>query len=102
MINLVFMLEEQSAKVLLDNLLPRLLPETVSFKCLPHEGKQDLEKSIPIKLKHWNVPNTWFVILRDKDQNDAEALQYKLAIVLACINFSNSLAGSQPLLDNGE
>lgn len=78
MINLVFMLEELSAKGLLDSLLPRILPPTVSFKCLPHEGKQDLEKSIPIKLKHWNVPNTWFVIIRDKDQNDANLLQSQL------------------------
>ena len=78
MVTLVFMLEEESAKVLLENLLPRILPATISHMCIPHEGKQDLEKSIPIKLKHWNVPNTWFVIIRDKDQSDAEQLQNRL------------------------
>lgn len=74
MIHLVFMLEEPSAKCLLDELLPSLLPEGVSFQCIPHEGKQDLEKSIPIKLRCWNIPNNYFVILRDKDQGDKEQI----------------------------
>ena len=32
--------------VLLDGLLPRLYPG-LPFQCIPHEGKSDLEKSIP-------------------------------------------------------
>lgn len=44
----------------------------------PHEGKQDLDKSIPIKLKHWNVPNSWFVVVRDKDQSDCVQLKQRL------------------------
>ncbi len=78
MIQLVFMLEEPSAKILLDSLLPRILPPDVSFICIPHEGKQDLDKSIPIKLKHWNVPNSWFVVVRDKDQSDCVQLKQRL------------------------
>lgn len=46
MSRVVFLLEEYSMKVLLDGLLPRLFPE-LPFLCVPHEGKQDLEKSIP-------------------------------------------------------
>ncbi|MFT5163870.1 MAG: hypothetical protein ACI9FJ_002467 [Alteromonadaceae bacterium] len=75
---LVFMLGENSAKVLLDILLPKLLPADIPFICIPHEGKQDLEKSIPVKLKHWNVPDTWFVIIRDKDQSDLSDLKTRL------------------------
>ncbi len=78
MIQLVFMLEEPSAKILLESLLPRVLPPEVSFLCIPHEGKQDLDKSIPVKLKHWNVPNSWFVVVRDKDQSDCIQLKQRL------------------------
>ncbi|WP_067582019.1 DUF4276 family protein [Endozoicomonas ascidiicola] len=78
MTQLVFMLEEPSAKILLDHLLPRVLPPNVSFLCIPHEGKQDLEKSIPIKLKSWNVPDSWFVVIRDKDQGDCVQLKQRL------------------------
>lgn len=78
MINLVFLLEEPSAKEALDRLLPRILPEGVTFRCIPHEGKQDLEKSIPTKLRYWTVPNTWFVVIRDKDQDDCLRLKQRL------------------------
>ena len=78
MINLVFLLEEPSAKETLDCLLPRILPANISFLCIPHEGKQDLEKSIRVKLRHWTVPDTWFVVIRDKDQEDCAQLKYRL------------------------
>ncbi len=79
---LVFLLEEASAKALLDILLPKILPESVQFKCIPHEGKQDLEKSIPRKLKAWKTPDTYFVILRDKDS--ADCLELKKRLVTLC------------------
>ena len=78
MIQLVFMLEEPSAEILLKSLLPRVLPPNVSYICIVHEGKQDLDKSIPIKLKHWNVPNSWFVVIRAKDQSDCIELKARL------------------------
>ena len=65
-INLVFMLEEESAKHLLKELLPRILSEsqsetqTVTYKLIPHQGKGDLQKSIPIKLKAWLDPKYFF------------------------------------------
>ncbi len=46
---LVLLLEEESMQVLLDGLLPRLFPGLL-FQCVPHEGKADLERSIPRKL----------------------------------------------------
>ena len=45
----IFVLEEASMRDLLVGLLPRLYPNMV-FECLAHEGKNDLEKSIPRKL----------------------------------------------------
>jgi hypothetical protein len=75
---LVFLLEEESAKALLDILLPRILLPTVTFRCIPHEGKQDLEKSIPRKLKAWREPDTYFVIVRDQDKEDCRQLKQRL------------------------
>ena len=49
--NIVFLLEEKSMKALLDIVLPRILPPDVDFYTVPHEGKSDLQKSIPQKLK---------------------------------------------------
>ena len=60
---MVFLLEEQSMKELLDGLLPRLFPG-LNFLCVPHEGKQDLERSIPRKLRAWRVPGDRFVIVQ--------------------------------------
>jgi hypothetical protein len=77
MSRLVFLLEEYSMKVLLDGLLPRLFPD-LSFVCVPHERKQDLEKSVPRKLRAWNEPGARFVVLRDNDGGDCRALKAKL------------------------
>lgn len=38
-------------KYLLDELLPRILPEGVDFQTIAHQGKRDLEKSIPRKFR---------------------------------------------------
>ena len=50
MSRLVLLLEESSMQELLDGLLPRLFPGLL-FQCVPHDGKTDLERSIPHKLK---------------------------------------------------
>lgn len=70
-------------KVLLDGLLPRLVP-SLSFLCVPHEGKQDLEKSVPKKLRAWREPGVRFVVLRDNDGGDC--LKLKDWLVTLCRN----------------
>lgn len=77
MSRLVFLVEEYSMKTLLDTLLLRLFP-TLSFLCIPHEGKQDLEKSIPRKLRAWREPGVQFVVLRDNDGADCRSLKSSL------------------------
>ena len=64
-------------KILLDGLLPRLLP-SLHFLCVPHEGKQDLEKSVPRKLRAWREPGVRFVVIRDNDGGDCRALKGRL------------------------
>ncbi|GFO73737.1 hypothetical protein BPLS_P4406 [Bathymodiolus platifrons methanotrophic gill symbiont] len=67
MSELVFFLEEPSAKEMLKSVLPKILPDTIIPRYLVFEGKQDLEKRLPIKLKAWKSPGAKFVVMRDKD-----------------------------------
>ena len=77
---IVFLLEESSMKFLLEGLLPRIFPG-IMFQCIAHEGKDDLEKSIPRKLRAWREPGVRFVVLRDKDQNDCVSLKQRLLAI---------------------
>ena len=79
---LVFFLEEPSAREMLNGLLPKLLPEKVIPRYVVFEGKQDLEKQLPKKLRGWKTPNTFFVVLRDKDGGDCT--QIKARLVTTC------------------
>ena len=49
--NLVFLLEERSMKELLNGILPKILPEAISFQVIPHNGKSDLQRSISKKMR---------------------------------------------------
>ena len=75
---LVFLLEEDSMRILLEGLLPKLFPELL-FQCVPHDGKQDLEKSIPRKLKTWREPGVRFIVVRDQDSADCHQVKAELA-----------------------
>jgi hypothetical protein len=75
---LVFLLEEKSMKCFLDGILPNILPEGIAFQTIPHSGKSDLQKSIPIKLAAWNEPDVKFVIVQDQDSNDCRELKKQL------------------------
>ncbi|UFP95524.1 DUF4276 family protein [Gloeobacter morelensis] len=73
---IVFLLEERSMKEALDVILPKLIPN-VEYLLVSHEGKSDLDSSIPRKLKGWQHPDDHFVILRDKDSSDCRKLKEK-------------------------
>lgn len=73
MIELVFLLEEASIAELLGVIVPDLLPSEIRCLFIPHEGKSDLEKSIPRKLRAWKTPGVQFVVVRDKDQGGCVA-----------------------------
>ena len=64
-------------KVLLEGLLPRCFPG-MDFLCISHEGKNDLEKSIPRKLRAWQEPGVRFVIVRDNDGGNCRQLKEHL------------------------
>lgn len=81
--HLVFLLEEPSAKDLLEGLLPRLLPKGTDFYFLVFEGKQDMEGQLVRKLRGWRRPNAAFVVLRDQDAADCGHVKTRLTELVA-------------------
>ena len=82
MMTLVFMLEEPSAKEMLKGLLPHVLPESVAVFYQVFDGKQDLDKRVEDRLRHWLTPNTHFVVVRDQDSSNC--VEVKSALVAKC------------------
>lgn len=81
MIQLIVMTEEPSMEECLNIILKKIIPEDWFLTVIPHEGKQDLEKSIPRKLKAFksNVSiNYKFVIVRDQDSGDCKKIKRKI------------------------
>lgn len=76
---LVILTEEPSAKDLLEGLLPRLLPDDWTFRCIPYEGKQDLEKRAPMLVRAWQNPDAAFLVLRDQDSGNCRLVKANLA-----------------------
>ncbi len=90
MSRLVFLLEEKSLRVFLDELLPRLFPGTECL-LLAHEGKSDLEKSVTRKIRAWGEPDVRFVVVRDQDTADCLAVKERLASLCADAGRPDSL-----------
>jgi len=86
----LFLVEDYSMKVLLDGLLPRLFPD-LAFRCVPHEGNQDLEKSIPRKLRAWREPGVRFCAIRDNDGADCQNLKRELVALCQKGGRANSI-----------
>jgi len=75
---IIFFLEELSAKVMLQGLLPRILPDEVRCHFVVFEGKQDLEKNLAKRLRLWLLPESVFIIMRDQDAGDCQTIKAKL------------------------
>ena len=77
--NLVFFLEGQSEKELLQGLIPRLLDnhKEVDVKYIVFQGKHDLEKKFYDRLKGWRKPDSIFVLLVDQDAENCQELKRK-------------------------
>ncbi|MBF0585290.1 MAG: DUF4276 family protein [Magnetococcales bacterium] len=76
--NLVFLLEEYSAKELLTAILPKLLSEEITAFYMVFEGKQDLERRLVNRMKGWQKADSAFIILRDQDGGDCLRVKQKL------------------------
>ena len=78
---LVFLTEEQSMTPVLRKLLAGLWPsalEGLHWHIIHHQGKADLESNLVDKMRSWNYNSPHFIILRDNDGGDCQALKNRL------------------------
>lgn len=75
---LVFCVEGPSERVLLERLMPRILPDGCWHQVIVFEGKQDMEKRLLGRMRAWRTPNAAFVILRDQDSSDCGQVKRRL------------------------
>ncbi|MCP4158849.1 MAG: DUF4276 family protein [Deltaproteobacteria bacterium] len=76
--NIVCLLEEPSAKEMLEAILPQIIDNEISIHYVVFEGKNDLEKKIIKRIRHWQKPDSYFLIMRDKDSGDCIDIKSKL------------------------
>jgi len=81
-IELVFLLEEPSARYLLEGLIPRIISREHMLRFIVFQGKQDLEKRMTKRLRAWGSPSAKFVVLRDQDSGNC--IQVKNGLVERC------------------
>lgn len=75
---LVFFLEELSARAFLEEFLKRILPERVTPRFVVFEGKSDLERQLVRKMRGWLEPDCRFVVLRDRDAGNCREIKQRL------------------------
>lgn len=79
-----FLLEEQSMKFFLIDFLPRILPQNMKFEedyfIRVFNGKQDLKRNLPFKIKAYSnfQEKVKVFILHDQDSSDCRLLKNEL------------------------
>ena len=78
---LVFLLEEQSAKALVEKLLPALNgpASQIQGRFIVFEGKQDLDRQLERRLRGYINPQARFIVLRDQDRANCREVKRSLA-----------------------
>ena len=96
-----FLVEEPSSEVALQNILPRVLREQITFSIHTFRGKPDLLKKLPARLRGYRawIPNSWrIVVLVDADQDNCREIKTRLeraAIQANLVTKSTAASGSQ-------
>ncbi len=76
-----FLVEEPSAEAALNNILPKILGGIITYNIIVHQGKKDLLKKLPNRLRgyaKWIDDKYKIVVLLDKDSQDCIALKAAL------------------------
>jgi len=79
MASLVVFVEEASARILLESILLRIVPDGTGVRVIAFEGKSDLEAQLGRKLRNWQDPSARFVVLRDQDSGDCRTINQSLS-----------------------
>ena len=88
MTTLLFLLEEPSARAMLESFLPRLIPPEIQTQYAVFEGKRDLQKRLEKRLREWQQPDTRFIVVHDQDS--ADCLILKQALLQLCVRSGKS------------
>jgi len=78
---IVIFTEEASMNATLEELLARHFPDRLKGRdwfVIDFNGKSDLEKKFPRRMKSWNYGDPLFVILRDNDGGDCGVVKKRL------------------------
>ena len=79
---LVCCLEEPSAREMLAGVLTRILPTGWNVQYIVFEGKQDLLRRLEMRVRGWQLPNSWFLVLCDQDAQNCKCLKSQIAMML--------------------
>lgn len=83
MITLHIFTEEPSLKLVLETILPNMLPENVFFQIYSHQGKQDLERALRTTLPSISkIPGSKILVTRDQDSSDCKDLKQYLSEII--------------------
>lgn len=95
------LVEEPSTEAALLELLPKILGDGTSFRIIVHEGKPDLLKKLPNRLRGYRawLPIDWhIVVLIDEDRQDCRELKAhleKIAVKAGFTTKSSAKIGGQ-------
>lgn len=84
-----FLVEESSAEAALSELLPKIIGPDATWKIHAHQGKKDLLKKLPDRLRgyaKWLPQECIVLVLIDRDRDDCHVLKQ-------CLNQTASLSG---------
>ncbi len=76
-----FLLEEYSAEAALRHILPKIFSDNVSYALHAHQGRDDLLKKLPHRLKayrQWLTDDYKIIVLIDEDRKDCHELKTHL------------------------
>ena len=93
---LEFLVEEPSVEAALSHLVPRLLGPNLLFSVYPHQGKRDLLKKLPARLRGYRrwIPEDWaIVVLIDADGRDCLEQKAALESMARQVGFSTRATG---------
>jgi len=82
-VHIEFLLEEASAEIVLNEIVPKILGDETTFRIHDLRGKHNLLKNLPDRLKGYSnilkLQEDWrIVVLIDEDREDCQKLKQKL------------------------
>jgi len=81
---LVFLVEGEAERCLLDAFLPRVLPDGIGHRVIPFQGKQDMEKRMNMRIRGYLNSQARFIVLRDQDSH-ADCVALKRSLQERCV-----------------